>query len=491
MSTRNIALCDANSAIGGGLIDLGFVICSKRLDATGAASKVARSAVVSNAVILVIACCLMTLLALLWSVATKVSLTEGLCVFCLPSSLLPILFAVVPSSSSAATFLVGGIGTSPCSTIDAVLALVGYVMCLTPVTATTLVWWVCVRSKGRDTHDVSQWRCVKRETEKSKSIAPSSSLSFRARAMILYERCTERTHKWERNTDAFRGDEHKTMYRNGNVAFRMEHAWVVLLEYRVVWYCGIDSLLLAVVACASVVGGLSSSTLVCHVFTVLSCVLLISQFILVTMARPFTTLFGFIFAAATIALTTLSVIFQMIFIFTSREESSGMWLVTASAMCNLVTFGVSGAKAVIDVLQLTKSVARRQRAFVAQRRRIRNLAKLSSISLGKAADAQGDNFSDVLGMTINLSNENHLAPEDLVLDDFDGMNNEIDIASWSEATLADDIKEIGANVPSERRKRVETDYTSSLGLPSALLAPGPVANVQNQDLLSIYATLDD
>ncbi|CUF79289.1 transmembrane protein, putative [Bodo saltans] len=108
MATRSMVLCDADSAVGGGVLDLTLEICS----VPGESSVVARSAIVSNLVFVAVAASALLLLAASWAVITHTGLLEATAVLCMPASLSPALVAVVPSTASSATLLLARLGRS-------------------------------------------------------------------------------------------------------------------------------------------------------------------------------------------------------------------------------------------------------------------------------------------------------------------------------------------------------------------------------------------
>ncbi|CUG87491.1 membrane-associated protein, putative [Bodo saltans] len=140
--------------------------------------------------------------------------------------------------------------------------------------------------------------------------------------------------------------------------FQQQHAWLLLLEYRFVWYGAVDALALAVLACFGIVSGLSPSNLmVCEIFAVVAVVILMFQLTLVLVLRPYTTTFGHYYTVTVLLLTALSVMAQLVFVFSTAQLDS--WLLQGSAICNVATVGVGLTKTLTDLVQLGRAVARR------------------------------------------------------------------------------------------------------------------------------------
>jgi hypothetical protein len=166
MATRSMVMCDADAAVGGGVVDLGLTICGGDAGSalvSAAASVAARSAVVSNAALVFVVFCLLMVLSATWFAALPgggSTLLDAMTVFVLPSSLLPVWVAVLPTTAAATAMLIGRIGDSRCVATDAVLSALGVVLSLTPSAALTALWitkaygpgspWSCVQTCGEE-----------------------------------------------------------------------------------------------------------------------------------------------------------------------------------------------------------------------------------------------------------------------------------------------------------------------------------------------------
>lgn len=97
MAIRSMVLCDANSAVGGGVIDLSLSICRQLLTSDDdSALSVSRSAIVSNVVLIVVVTVTVFVLTISWSMVAHVSWKDSAPSLRVPSSLLPVLTAVAP-----------------------------------------------------------------------------------------------------------------------------------------------------------------------------------------------------------------------------------------------------------------------------------------------------------------------------------------------------------------------------------------------------------
>jgi hypothetical protein len=119
IATRSIALCDADGAVVSGVIDVGAVVCSG-----GDRTIAARNTIVSNVALIGVVAACAGLAVVAWRLLCRdATLAGAALVLRLPSSLLPIFAAALPSTAASATYLLARLGSSPCVGIDVVLAL--------------------------------------------------------------------------------------------------------------------------------------------------------------------------------------------------------------------------------------------------------------------------------------------------------------------------------------------------------------------------------
>ncbi|CUF43954.1 membrane-associated protein, putative [Bodo saltans] len=343
IATRSVALCSATSSVEGGVIDFNFHLCvTDSLDdsITAAAADLARSAIVSNVVLIAIAVVFFVALVALWSAMGRLALMNAVCVFCLPSSLMPVLTAVVPSTIASATFLLAELRSSSSVGCDIALGLIGLVIGLLPLVG--FVWiWAYIKIAG--------WSCVRRDA--TSDTVDRQRLSLVTQCTNVISRVTHRVHTWQKN-----GQIEKSL--------SLQAAWVVLLEFRDLRYGVADAAVLAVVSCLSVVSGLSTSTSQCRVWSLVVLLLLVGQLVLLMATRPLTSLLANVYAALTLVLTILSTLTQLVFVWAyAADTEEGGWLMDASAVFSLAVVGISAAKMLLDIQSVIVAIRRRLVAF--------------------------------------------------------------------------------------------------------------------------------
>ncbi|CUG88193.1 GP46-like surface antigen, putative [Bodo saltans] len=328
MATRSTVLCDADSAVGGGVVDLDLNICGSAPSESAAAT--ARSAIVSNVVLIGVVACVFLALVVLWAWRTGSGLADAAWIFCLPSSLLPVWTVVVPSTVSSATLLLARVGTSECRGTDVALGVVGLALSLVPCTGVVLVWHAQVSGPVF-------WECVPRPLRKESPVWVVAAL----------QKALRRAHEWVVCDGPDDGED------------TMGAAWVVLLEYRDLPYGAVDAFVLAAVSCVSVVSGLTTSDAQCRGWSLAVVALLVVQLALLVALRPFTTIFSSVYNVVTLVLTILSSLSQLVFVWAYSTDEGGLWLVDASSGLSLTVVGVSAVKMLVDAWQGVVAVRRR------------------------------------------------------------------------------------------------------------------------------------
>jgi hypothetical protein len=285
MATRSMVMCDADAAIGGGVLDLGLVPCA----AEDNSNNTARSAVVSNVVLV----CAVGLVILAFGLVLAArdrgrpflpALRVSTAVVLLPSSLLPVLVAVVPSTASSAALLAARLESSTCHGVDAVLVGVAVAVVVAPVVGGALVLRVTARCG---------WECVRLEA----AVPPSDAFAL-TRALRY---ATRRRYKWQPSKCRAITEGVTT-----TASAPMQRMWVVLLEYRELWYAALDCCGLVAVGALAVVGGLAPAS--CRLFTGVVIALQCVQLLVLVVVQPYTTLFEWIYSVVTLSLTILSVV---------------------------------------------------------------------------------------------------------------------------------------------------------------------------------------
>ncbi|CUG87568.1 surface antigen, putative [Bodo saltans] len=321
MATRSMVLCDADSAVGGGVLDLKLEICG----VPGEPSVVARSAIVSNLVFVAVAASALLLLASLWAVLAHTSILQSTAVMCMPASLFPALVAVVPSTAASATLLLARLGTSECVASDVVLGIVGLALSTLPAAGFLVLW--ALRA--------NRWMTSVRDREAATTFHPLVAMLIRTLRR-----------RWEWNTT-----------EGGRKG--MERAWPLLLEYRELRYGALDNGVLLVLSIVSVVSGLSGSSgqcrAQCRAWSLVALLLLVAQLVAVIIVQPLTTAFSHLYAISTVSLTCLGVLAQLLFVW----AVDSLWLVDAAAACSLAVVGLSLLNTALNAVQLLAAVRRR------------------------------------------------------------------------------------------------------------------------------------
>ncbi|CUG77862.1 membrane-associated protein, putative [Bodo saltans] len=312
----------------GGVVDLGIVICATSSTAGVVA---ARSAIVSNLLLLIVVFCALAVAML--SFRSQMTASMSLNTSCFPSSLLPALTVVTPSTAAAATYLLARLGSSACVGGDVLLGVVGLAAAACPCCFAAFVWISLERGKSA----VSCMRSNVRHTaEFAGCIGTAVGVAIKGAERRWKWRCDDTSH--------------------------LKYAWVLLLDVRLLWYAVMDSALLVVIAIAAVVGGLNGSDDVdsCRGWSISVIILMCLQLLVLLYYQPSTSLFANVHAALTLALTCLSAVFQLVFLYESlRSSVSQLWLVEASAVCGLIVVGVSASKTLMDLRDAAAACRRR------------------------------------------------------------------------------------------------------------------------------------
>jgi hypothetical protein len=343
MATRSMVLCDADASVSGGVVDLGVVVCAA---ADGrphqAALAAARSAVVSNVVLLCAVSLAMMGVVCLWAALARVAVGAATRVVCLPSSLLPVRVAVVPTSTSGAVLLLSRLGSSSCVAADVSMSAVGLVIGVAPALLFVVCWGWKVRGGAS-----AAWRCVERQPaalEDKLPLGPGTASRVPQLLVTVRRVVMRRRFEWASADGSREG---------------LAPMWPVLLEYRDLRYGAVDCGVLASVSCIAVVSGLTESAAPCRAWSFASVVLLLMQLVLLVVMRPFSSLFAAVHGVAALSLTVIGVLTQLVFVWASAASSSRLWLVQASSMCSLAIVGLSATKMLVDLFQLRKAAVRR------------------------------------------------------------------------------------------------------------------------------------
>jgi hypothetical protein len=391
-ATQSLVMCRVATAVGVGVADFELKVCD---DNEEGISNVARSAITSNAVAVAIVGAALCLLSVAWKVLSStrsVTLLEGAYRMCLPSSMLSVWVLVAPSTTAAWTFLLSDLSTSTCLTTDVFLALCGMMMSISPILALTALWFFWARPSATAT-----LLCTFE--------SPPQNIQRRYHSELLHQVAQHLQHalyrrwKWGKSVQKQKNNNGAAM----NMCTNLAPIWVVLLEYRCVWYAALDVAILMSISVLSVVSGLGSQAL-CRSSSGISLILLIIQWIVVLTVRPLTTLFSLVHVSLTMALTILSVVAQLVFLFFSSLEPSGVWLIDASSICNLLAISVNAIRTCLDVHQLWSAAQRRIDEICASDR------KQEVLALPIEDDEDGDDpqLREFLMMSASICREDRL-----------------------------------------------------------------------------------
>jgi hypothetical protein len=330
LTVRSMVVCDADTAVSGGVLDPGFLLCSSTSDP---ASDTARSAVASNLVLFGLVVVLLLALAAVWATVRSKPMREVLATLALPSSLMTVAMAVIPSSMSGAVLLAARYSSSSCGALDAVLIVAGLLASVAPLLFVVRLW----SRKARG--DAPAWVCALHPVE----LPPQDGKALTAVTSAL-RRGLHRSWKWSRAAQPSMGTP--------------QSAQVLLLEYRVLWYPALDAAVLTAVALLTVVGGLNhENRALCRGTTAAVVVMLIAQCILIVTIQPFSTLFSLVVSTVTVGLTCISVVAQLVVV--ASSSSSLLWLANASVVCSVVILGISGARMCADAHDILFAVRKR------------------------------------------------------------------------------------------------------------------------------------
>lgn len=343
MATRSIALCTLDTLTNGGLIDVGFRICALSISDESphqAALASARSAIASNFMLLIVVSSIALCVVMFWGVMVRKSLRSAACALCLPSSLLPLCIAVTPSSISSAIVLFAfHTEDSPtCNGVDVIVGLLGLVVGIAPAVLLSVCWWCKVR--------VGTWQC-----------------SLKSDRILTRQSATELEKQYcgfpffQRHLGFFL--DRRYVWTTLTSKEPLAPMWPVLLEYRDLRYATLDNAVLIAVACTGTLGGLSGSEVACRGWGVVSLALFVVQLVFLIVSRPFSTHFSTGHGAATLALTIVGVMGQLVFVFTSATTDTDLWLIAVSSICSIIVVGLTVVKMMMDVGEVLRAVRRR------------------------------------------------------------------------------------------------------------------------------------
>ncbi|CUI11647.1 membrane-associated protein, putative [Bodo saltans] len=370
LATKSMVICDVDTAMDNGVMDFNFIVCPSDalmsdngaiFESATPAAIPARSALLSNLIVIGTAAVLLMLAGACWAVLQNTSLRFGLLrVMCLPSSLLPVWTAALPSLASSFAVLTAQIASNDhlCLPSDVAMVVAGVVFSLAPASAILALWHRKISAKvtGGASPPIF-WECV---AIPERPVPPKQRRYAFQRLKLLLIRITRRSWKWGNFTTNTSGElTQPSPLLPTSIALRA--AFVLLTDFRLLWYAGaVDQAVLVAVSILSVVSGLDNTNrALCIGCTATVVGLLLAQFVVVARCSPFTSLLSFVFGLVTVLLTCLGVFAQLMFISTSSSSLAGLWMVQASVACTLAVVGLSAMKMLFDASEVLAAVTRR------------------------------------------------------------------------------------------------------------------------------------
>ncbi|CUG90057.1 GP46-like surface antigen, putative [Bodo saltans] len=322
----------------GGLIDFGFLVTCAGDENPSSSVSAARSGVVSNIVLLAIVHAVLLIAAAGWGAVKSLSYIEALAEFCMPSSLMSIWIAVVPTTSDSIVVIMSQLSNSSCLAVDAIILTCGLGILIVPVAA------LCMLQRKGSSGTLT--------CNTANAGEPAATIQFTClawtRSRIAW--ATNRTWLWESHSGG--------AHNNGRSVLK-GLAFVVLREFRVLWYPILDSAILVFISIFSALSGDDIGDQRGWMTAIL--VLLLAQLVVMVVAKPFTTVMSFAYQTISVALSCLSVAFQLAFMFVqlSASTTNTRWLLLAPSVCDLVIISISVVKMLEDVVSLIFAIARR------------------------------------------------------------------------------------------------------------------------------------
>ncbi|CUI14761.1 membrane-associated protein, putative [Bodo saltans] len=226
----------------------------------------------------------------------------------------------LPTTTAAATLLAARLGSTPCLGTDVILVVAAAVVLCTPIAAVWWLWWRCgglcqLRAVAPPPDSIQQQHY--NETISSDSISKSSLSRIET---LMHSRLVERLAKtlrprWKWHALIVALDADGTQRHRRPTVEVLRASWVVLREYRVMWYASVDAVSLLLVSSLAVVGGIDvTSESLCRGCTAAVVALLVLQCIVVALTSPLASLFSIVHSLTTLVLTCLSIVAQLAFI---------------------------------------------------------------------------------------------------------------------------------------------------------------------------------
>jgi hypothetical protein len=343
---RSLVLCSGGT-VAEGLMPLSVPACSDTRDGLTMA---ARGAVLGNLALWAAACLLMAAVAVAYARLVSVQIRCSVVALGLPSPLLPLLTATVPSTASATFHL---LQRRACA-VDAAIAALGVAMCVVPIAAMSLLAFAVPRLL----------RLVPAQVPSAVPVCAPQGL--RSLLSLVFRRRV----RW---CDVANGDPCGGAAEPSGWLRRC--ATVVLLDYAAVWYACVDVVVLTAACLLGAVSALGSAG-ACRGSAIAVLLLDGGLLALCAAARPFTTMFSHVHALTSLVLSTTAVACQVWYLYGVSEDNVDAdalrRLLTVVAVCDLLVAGISVAKAVVDMADALRAC--RRHAMVLRVARCRDAA---------------------------------------------------------------------------------------------------------------------
>lgn len=320
-AAQRLLLCGDANAANGGLLGISV--------GEGDATSFARGAVVGNAAVLAGASAVLVCTALIYGAVTGVALPSSLLRVALPSSLLPVWTALIPTTASALPELM--------LAHESGYVLLGFVLVLLPKAFLLVLPFVAGSHWGlKVEHDAGT-------EEVHGRIEGCSALAE------LLRRSIARQWRWRRGDAPDTTDATAAALRalTGSRA-----AWVVLLDYRVLWYPALDSAVLAATCALGAVSGIGGARN-CRGAGWASLALCGGQLGVCFVVQPFTTLSSNVHSVVCLALTTVALLLQGVGL--ASEVPLPASFITTAVTLQLIVLGLSFVKLSEELWRVLRS----------------------------------------------------------------------------------------------------------------------------------------
>lgn len=319
-ATQQLVNCGSGSAGGGGLLGLSFADGGDPAHVASARA-LARGAVAGNTLLLCSAFMCILAVAVVFAVGKKCTLREGILRVALPSSLHPVWMAALQSTVAAASpLLTPQRKESDAAAVAAIAAFAGgplLLLCAFPYYA------------NRHLH----LSLVLQTLPHSKVVQPLW--------VSLWTSLWSRMWRWEV------AETNRAMSNNAR------RVWLLLLEYRVLWYPALDAAVLVVVSVAGSASVIEGSVPACRSAAVGTLVVYLLQLAIVVLVKPFLVRAANIVTVVTLALSRLCVAMQVLVMFVVGPVDD---LLMLSVVLQLL--GIALAKIIHDASSMLSAVVR-------------------------------------------------------------------------------------------------------------------------------------